>query len=153
MATKKFRFRLEPLLKIRKHREKERQKDHASALQKVHDQKDALTGISGQRLETLRTQRRKSVGSIVVAEALVGSRYLQRLKQDRIAGEGLLYGLENDAEDRRLKLVEAAKERKIFELLEEKQRTRHYKNLDKLEQKEIDEVALGKFQRQINPAE
>lgn len=152
MATKKFKFRLEPLAKIKKHREKERQKEHAAALKKVHDQIDALTGIGGQRLETLKTQRRKSVGKIVVAEALVCSRYLQRLKRERIAGEELLHGLENKAEERRLTLVDAAKERKIFELLEEKQRIRHYKNLDKLEQKEIDEIALQKFQRQADPA-
>lgn len=147
MATKKFRYRLERLLKLKEHREKERQKDHAVAQGKVIEQKAIIRRLGGRRQTTLANQRHKLVGSVSVAEALVCSRYLQRLKREQIAGEELLHGLEKEAAERRMKLVEAARERKIFELLKEKQKMRHYQQLEKQDQKETDEIAASNFQR------
>jgi flagellar FliJ protein len=147
MAAKKFKFRLEPLLKIREHREKERQKDHAAAVGKVHEQKDAVEGIDNERISTMDYQRGKSVGRLLIAEALVYSRYLMRLKRERIAGVELLHGLQKEAEQKRQELVEAARERKIFDLLKEKQQQRHREEAEKADQKELDEVAVGAYRR------
>jgi flagellar export protein FliJ len=82
-----------------------------------------------------------------VAEALVCSRYLMRLKRDRIAGSELLRGLERQSESRRLALVEAARERKIYDMLKDKQQLRHRQQIEKDEQKALDEVATVSFRR------
>ncbi len=141
MASKKFKFRLEPLLNIRKHREKERQKEHADAQTKVLQQQSSLQKMDDHRLGTLDTQRDRLTGSISIAEALICSRYLVRLKQDRVVGTELLRGFQKEEDVRRAKLVEAARERKIFEMLREKQEKNHLEEIRKSDQKELDEVA------------
>ena len=147
MAVKRFRYRLEPLLKIRRYREKERQKEHAAAVQEVFKQKQELVALDRYRLDTLDHQRSQQVGNFNIADALVCSRYLVKLKRQRMAGTGLLHGLEKEAEKKRRKLVDAARERKIYELLKEKQQLRHRQEIEKQEQKELDEVAVVAFRR------
>ena len=147
MAVKKYKFRLDPLLKIREHREKERQKEHAAAVDKVLAQKDKLAQVDQSKLKTLDCQRERLSSHISVAEALIYSRYLMKLKRDRVNGGELLRGLEKEAERRRVRLVQAARERKIFELLKEKQMARHRAEIEKADQKELDEVATVAFVR------
>jgi len=147
MAAKKFKFRLAPLLKIREHREKERQREHAAAVDKVLQQKYALEVVDQAKQRTLESQREQLSGRISVAEALIYSRYLMKLKRDRFNGNEVLRGLEKEAERRRARLVQAARERKIFELLKEKQLARYRADLEKADQKELDEVATVGFVR------
>ncbi|MBU0984857.1 MAG: flagellar export protein FliJ [candidate division Zixibacteria bacterium] len=144
---KKFKYRLEPLLKVRKHREKERQKEHAAAMKKVQDQQDQLHRIDDSKMATIDSHRQRLMGKITVAEALVCSRYLTRLKRDRLAGYEILQGLKRKAETRREELVEAARERKIYELLREKQERRHLKEIEDFEQKETNEVAISAYRQ------
>lgn len=147
MAAKKFKFRLEPLLKLRKHREKERQKEHAEAQAKVYEQESSLQVMDRHRLSTLDTQRKRLTGSISVAETLICSRYLVKLKRDRLAGNELLHGLRKEEETRRDKLVVSARERKIFEMLREKQEKKHLDEIHKADRKELDEIASMADQR------
>ncbi|MCP4683873.1 MAG: flagellar export protein FliJ [bacterium] len=141
MANKKFKYRLEPLLNIRKHREKERQKEHAEAEAQVLQQESSLQQMDEHRLGTLDAQRDRLSGTISVAETLVCSRYLVKLKRDRLAGTELLHGLRKEEDERRVRLVEAARQRKIFEMLREKQEKKHLEEIAKADQKELDEVA------------
>lgn len=147
MAAKKFKFRLRPLLKLREHREKERQKEHAAAVGEVKKQKSHIDSIDTDRIGTFDCQRRRLTGSLSVAEALVCSRYLVKLKRERMAGVELLHALEKGTEQKRQELVIAARERKTFELLREKQKLRHDQGIEKQDQKELDEVAIGLFRR------
>ena len=73
---KRFSYRLEPLLKVKAHREKEKQRDHAEALQRVYAQKDKLGEIDGQREQTVTHQRTSMTGKLSLAELLICSRYL-----------------------------------------------------------------------------
>jgi len=50
-------------------------------------------------------------------------------------------------EKKRQKLVEAARDRKMYELLKEKQQFRHRQDAEKRDQKELDEVAVTSFRR------
>ena len=147
MAAKRFKFRLEPLLKLRRHREKERQKEHSAAAAEVRRQKQELQTVDHNRLTALDHQRQRLTGRISVAEALVYSRYLMKLKRQRLAGTGLLHALEKEAERKRRKLIEVARERKTYELLKEKQQLRHRQGIEKQEQKELDEVAVTSHRR------
>lgn len=145
--AKKFKFRLDPLLKLRRHREKERQKEHAAAMAEVHKQENLNGELDRTRIDTLDHQREHLIGGLSVMHALVYSRYIMKLKRERLAGGEMLHALQKEAEKKRTRLVEAARDRKIFEKLKEKQHERHLKAAEKLEQKELDEVASGPFQR------
>ena len=147
MAAKKFKFRLDPLLKLRKHREKERQKEHAAAVAEADKQKQLNGDIDTARVNTLDYQRTRLAGKLSIPEALIHSRYIMKLKRERMAGTELLHALQREAEKKRAKLVIAARDRKIFEKLKEKQQSRHRSKIERQDQKELDEVAAGPFQR------
>ena len=141
MPSKKFKFRLEPLLKVRAHREKECQRDLAEAVSQVQDQKTALSIIDADRESTVESQRDMLQGTIVPAHALTFSRFLLKLKKERIAGNHLLTGLEKKAEEKRKILIQATKEKKTFEKLKERQVEKHYYQLNREEQMQLDELA------------
>jgi flagellar protein FliJ len=145
--AKKFKYRFAPMLKVKEHREKERQRELAEAIGRVVEQKARLKHLDTARSRTVERQRDRLVGTISVAEALVCSRYLVRLKRDRMAGGELLRGLERQTEHKRLALVEAARERKIYDMLRDKQQLRHRQQIEKDEQKALDEVATVGFRR------
>ena len=139
---KKFKYRLQALLKVKEHIEKERQKDHAVALQKVYHQTDELDRIDNSRMESQSAQRSQMTQNISVAEMLVYSRYLARLKREQLAGNELLHLLEGEAEEKRTELVIASKDRRVLEKLKEKQSAKHHAEIDQALTKENDEIAL-----------
>lgn len=139
---KKFKYRLQALLRVKEHIEKERQKNHAVALQKVHRQTDELDRIDGSREENLSSQRDQMTQHVSVAEMLIYSRYLARLKREQLAGNELLHILEGEAEEKRIELVAASKDRRVLEKLKEKQSAKHHDEIDQALTKEHDEIAL-----------
>jgi flagellar FliJ protein len=142
---KKFKYRLEALLKVKEHVEKERQKEHAQAVQGVQNQKDALARLDQTKLDTLNKQRDVMQGTMSVAEMLVYGRYLQKLKREKIGGEEVLTAFEKMEKKRREKLLEAARERQIQEKLKEKQFEKHYDAILDAEIKETDEIASNNY--------
>ncbi|MBD3258131.1 flagellar export protein FliJ [candidate division GN15 bacterium] len=147
---KKFKYRFEPMLKVKEHKEKEKQKLLAQVTQEVVSQEQRLTSIDGKRESTIDYQRKRLAGKISVAETLLASRYMVRLKKERVAGEEFLEGLKRVEDERRQELLEAAKQRKIYEMLKEKQQERHRRKLEKAEQKDIDEIATTNYRRTKN---
>ncbi len=142
---KKFKFRLEPLLKVRSHIEKQRQKEHATALQQVYLQRDHLEKIEAERQSTMERQRDELVGVFSPAQVQTAWRYLSKLKRDSWSGAELLKGLEQEAEKRRLKLVDASKEKKMFEKLKERQRIKRAAEAEQIERKDLDEIAVSAY--------
>ena len=142
---KKFRYRLEPILKIRSHVEKQRQKDHASALQQVYRQKEHLSEIDKEKTRTFEFQRTRLQGPIRTHQLLAASRYLVRLKRDTMTGTELLKGLERETERKRQLLVQASRERKIYEKLRERRQTKFNNDVEQQERKALDELAVVTF--------
>ncbi len=142
---KKYRFRLEPLLNVRKHVEKQRQKELASAVLQVGFQKAHLDNLAAKRVETTESQRQIQGGKLSVYQLQTYSRYFVLLKKETLAGQELLRGFERDADNKRRKLIEAAKQRKIYEKLKETQQTKFYKTFSDAEKKEADEIGLNSF--------
>lgn len=142
---KRFRYRLEPVLKMKAHVEKQRQKEHAVALQQVLIQQDKLASIAAERDHTIEAQRERLTGPLKPHQLLVASRYLVKLKRDNLTGTELLGALEREAEVRRSRLVEATKQKKIHEKLKERLQERFLKELDSHEKKELDEIAVNGY--------
>jgi len=142
---KKFRYRLEPLLKVKSHIEKQRQKEHAVALQQVFNQKDRLAELSEERDRTFSFQRSHAQGPVRVHQLLATSRYIVKLKRDAMMGAEMLKALETEAERKRELLVEASRERKIYEKLKEKQQTKFNGEIDEHDRKTLDEMAVVTF--------
>ena len=150
---KKFKYRLQTLLNIKEHREREKQKEHASAMQKIYGQVDRLKMIEDYKQNMSNSQRYKMTSSISIAEMLVYSRYLLKLKRDRLTGKELLRVLEKNAEEKRQDLVEASKQRQIYEKLEEKQKEKYDAEVRLAMTKDSDEVATVNYLRQKQDAD
>ncbi len=144
---KKFKYRLQALLKVKEHIERERQREHASAVQKVHQQSNELDRLDRSRDSNLSQQRDQMKENLLVAEMLVYSRYLARLKRERLAGTELLKALEEEREKKRTDLVEAAKERRVLEKLKERQLAKHNAEIEQALTKEGDEIAVTSYRR------
>lgn len=148
---KKFRYRLESLLKVKEHIERERQKVHATAMGQVVSQENKLGDLDRQRIETVKHQIDSQSERIDVTRMLVYSRFFSRLKHDRTTGIEMLKALRQKAEKERLKLVEATREKKIYQKLKEKKEEQFQKDAKRLEEKETDETALQVFRRRSTP--
>lgn len=142
---KKFRYRLAPLLTVKEHAEKQRQREHAQALQQVYSQQQLLTELARRTHETVRGSQAAVSARPNVLLAQMTSRYLAKLRRDAITGTELLRAYQTEAERRRLVLVEATREKRKLEKYREKLRERYYQDLDQSERKELDEVSGRAF--------
>lgn len=144
---KKFQYRLQSILKIKEHIEKERQKDFAAAARQVQNQEQNLEQINGEQSSTCDRQRRSIRKTISLAEMLVYTRYLVKLRRDRITGTEMLKALDKTAEEKRASLVVAARERKIYQKLKEKRKEDFDKEAEAVDRKESDEIAANAFRQ------
>lgn len=142
---KRFTYRLEPLLRIKSHLEKQRQKEHAAVLMQALRQKEHLAQIESDRQTTIGHQRAIATGTVSAYRLQVATRYLLKLRRDTMSGEELLKGLERETDRRRLLLVDATKQKKIFEKLKERRREEFVAEFELTEKKELDEIATRAF--------
>ncbi len=139
---KKFKYRLEQLLKLKAYREKEEQKVHAAALKKVYVQENSLVNINSDRTDNQKSLRNFQLGNLDLSLLSGYSRYFVKLKKDEFIGREMLKVFKKDTEEKRLKLLEATKQRKIYDKLKEKHHEKYTHELEQVTQKEQDEIAV-----------
>ena len=150
---KKFKYRLQALLKMKEHIEKERQKMLAASAKQVQDQETRLELVENHRDDTIERQRDDASGRFTVAEMLVISRYLHKLKRESILGQELLKALKKEEDVKRQELLEATREKKKYEKLKEVQ-DRGPKTWDQLNRHVyLDYGTYAKFRGKINKLE
>ncbi len=138
---KKFRFRLEKILQLKAHEEKEKQKILALATQQVVGQEKELSDIHRNRDKNINNQRQYLTGSINLHHMTMFSRYYLQLKKNELTGRQLLKVYQKDEDNKREALVEATRAKKVYEKLKERLREAHDKEIKLLQQKEQDELA------------
>ena len=138
------------LLKMKEHIEKEKQKILALSQKKVMDQKDKLGETENQSDHTKNGQTLKLKKPFTVAEMLIYSRFIHKLKRDKLLGQQMLKVLEQDETNKRHDLLEAAREKKKYAKLKEKQQGHYYTEIDKNIAKEADEIAVNSFRLKKN---
>jgi len=138
-----FKFRLEPLIKIRKNTLQERQAELAQAYDARNILEEYLQEIDRQLTEGAATARSlMQEGQTVNVEHLLGLRRQEmflRANQDDLNQK--IQIIDEEIEVRRAKVVEANKELKIVEKLKEKRYDKYLEEEKKAETKEMDEIA------------
>jgi flagellar FliJ protein len=142
---KKFKYRLQPLLKAKQHLERERQKKLAQALNGVAKQQDSLDQLGAENQSVLDRQRGRMAGQLKVSGLLAFSRYLLKIKKDSLATQELLKVFEREAASRQTQLLQATRERKRYERLKEKLQAKYTAEVHRVETRESDETALNSF--------
>jgi flagellar FliJ protein len=149
--VKKFRFRLEALLKLREQREKERQRELADAVRKTNEQRARLDAIANHTQQTQEYKRSLQSGSLAVHQLQLSARFLGRLMREALGTRELLQALNKAEAVRREALLAAARDKKIYENLKQRRQTEHYLEAQRLDQKEADEIGLSTYRIKHRP--
>ena len=142
---KKFKYRFEPLLKVKSEIEKQKQKEFAQVKQKVNSQTQKIQQVDKNFDNSLNKQRQVQKNKISVAEMLVYGRYFVKLKRENITNNEILKALDEDLEKKRKSLVESTTEKKKYEKLKENLLIRYKSDFTKAETKDNDETASSNY--------
>ena len=142
---KKFKYRFEPLLKVKSEREKQKQKEFALMKQKVNCQTQKIKQVDKDFNNSLNKQRQEQVNKISVAEMLVYGRYYVKLKKENITNIEMLRALKVELEKKRKSLVGSTTEKKKYEKLKENLLIKYKSDSAKAETKDNDEIASNNY--------
>ena len=142
---KKFKYRFEPLLKVKSEIEKQKQKEFAQVKQKVNSQTQKIQQVDKNFDNSLNKQRQIQKNKISVAEMLVYGRYFVKLKKENLSNNEMLKALNVELEKTRKSLVESTTEKKKYEKLKENLLIRYKSDFTKAETKDNDEIASNNY--------
>ncbi len=141
---KAFKFRLEPLLELRRLREGIARRELAEAKRAVMEQNDRLLAILGEEDEGKTALRSMKQRELDVVQLRLHEGYLASLgRKLRREFEELQHRVKRELEKRRA-VLEAAKGVKVLERLRERRRRAYLYEIDREEQKFLDEVAQNR---------
>ena len=145
---KKFRFRLQPVLRLRQQQQDQKKRRVAELIDQVNtEQNHALALAQGMQTEGETLKQQYLAGKIDLAWVAQYRRFVTATQQainERIRRVGVI---QHDLQRARLDLSEAAKQTKILEKLREKQKKRYQAALDRIEVSQIDDIATRAYTR------
>ena len=143
---KKFRFRLETVLKLRRMAEDAKKRAVGDLLNEIHGHQraavemDAAIAAAGRDLKQRHVSGKIDLGWVGNYQAHVG--HLRRSIAQRVE---MVTQLQQRLAGARRELSEAAKQTKILEKLREKRKQRYDDELSRAEGNELDDVATRSF--------
>ncbi|HBG46109.1 MAG TPA: flagellar export protein FliJ [Deltaproteobacteria bacterium] len=147
---RKFKFNLEPLFEYRQRLEEISHKEFGESLERLKDEE--------RRIEELKELYLKSSHEIDSLKETGAGRqemelyhsYMSGLKRHISEQDRILVQVSAVVERKRGELIEASKNRKVIELMKERSLSSYNKRMDKVEQKESDELVTARFGRNGN---
>jgi flagellar FliJ protein len=137
---KRFKFRFEKILTFRRHQEKQKQRELASAQNMEQKQKDKLTAIADDFDACQDDEKKYLLGKINPNRLTEYSRYFLLLKRMELSGREILQQISREVGKKRDELIGATRRKKIYEKLKERHQEKHILELNRLIQKENDEI-------------
>ena len=147
--AKKFRFRLEPLLKYRRHLDEQARRELALAHRRALDQNQVLLKLlqdeyaAKKRMTALKSRAELSVREVRMNEQFL----LGTARRIRREYEGLQNLLLREQQARRV-LVEARRKMRVLERLKERRKAGYDYELSRAERKELDEIGLEMYRKE-----
>ncbi len=140
------RFRLEPLLKIRRLEEDRAKRVVADRLREISKAGGQIAGLAGQMAEAGATMRSLVLaGRIVPQEASRQRGYMGSLAMRQLEMNGRMAALQAHLARERAALAEATQRRKMLEKLKERQQQRQARQAAIAEQRDSDELGAVRF--------
>ncbi len=137
---KRFKFRFEKILTFRRHQEKQKQRELASAQNMEQKQKDKLTAIADDFDACQDDEKKYLLGKINPNRLTEYSRYFLLLKRMELSGREILQQISREVGKKRDELIGATRRKKIYEKLKERHQGKYILELNRLMQKENDEI-------------
>lgn len=142
---KRFKFRFEKVQAYRRHQEQEKQRELAMARQRELAQISKVEAIIGDRQQNQKREQECLTGRIEPTLLTGYTRYFLKLKQMELAGREILTQMTREVDKRRLDLIAAARQRKIYDKLEERHKERFVHEYNLILQKETDDIGQKIF--------
>jgi len=141
---KKFNFKLETVLRVRRHREeKERQK--LANLRRKKMRLEAQKSDINSDLQTFHTNRDEQIDGQSPIQHRQQYSYIHEQHQQMKQLDNKIDHLAKEVDDQRKKLIEANKQTKILKNLKSKHKMRFLEEVDRIEQKQLNEIATQRF--------
>jgi flagellar FliJ protein len=142
-----FTFRLQPVLDHRKRLEDQAKQEFAKAKSRELEAREELTNIECAFGEGQYEMAEARQDDIDLAEVSACQRYLNRLKTEMLNQNDLVATLHVVSEEKRTGVVDGMKSRKIVERLKQRQYEQFMIDINRLEQKQTDELATTRHRR------
>ena len=140
--AKRFRFRLQPLLDLRKRREAQQQRIVALRLAQLAQLCDRLSQLHHNVTATIASARRdRQVEGLDINTALQEQRWRYHLKRTIARQESAIEQAQSALRDERAELARRATQHKAIERLKERRLAEHNTAVTRSEQAEADEIA------------
>ncbi len=144
--AKRFVFRLETLLKLRRQREDKQKRVVAEWLRQISRVQREIRSLEEQIADQVGAMRDCiGHGRIDVPWIARNRHWLSHLQRGRLEAEGHLRLLEARLAQERVVLVHAMKEKRVLEKLRERQEDRYRKELDRQEVLVADELSTVRY--------
>jgi flagellar FliJ protein len=143
---KRFVFKLETLLRVKKTEEATAQKNLAEAQMVLKEYQEQRSKLVNERLELEESVRSNQKFILSTEELSANFAYLLQLQKWIAQQEDAIMHAENIVAQKRQELVEAMKSKKSIESLKEKQYLEWQKDIEEKERKFLDELATIRYQ-------
>jgi len=142
-----FHFKLQPVLDYRKQIEEQFLSEFADAKRRLKYEKERLDLLESKKKDLITQLESMGEGNVTVADISLCRSYLKRIRDDESCQREVVLQLDGDLEDKRIKLVDAIKKRKVLEIIKEKKTEEYRTNLIHNERKELDEFGITRSGR------
>jgi flagellar FliJ protein len=144
--AKRYRFRLEPLLRLRQQREDEQKRVVASRLRQIDALRRRQRVFEGEIDRQTDSMRRSLVDVRVDVDSLkLGRHWLVRLRRGVLEADAQIMTQRAILVQERVALAEARKDAKVLARLKERKRDAYLAEVNRREQAELDEMNVLRF--------
>ena len=137
---RKFAYRFQRVLEVKERQEDAQQVVVGEALVVLTREQEALARLVREREATMAAARGQQAAVLDTPLLRLNSNYMQRLEREIAEQRKHVSQVEAIVAARRAKLVEAKRERRVFEILKEKAWAAHQEESRRQQQLELDEV-------------
>lgn len=143
-----FKFALEALLNHRLHHEEIIQKELSVCGCRLRDEKKILTRIHQDKDKAIKDVHQKQLHGIAISEHILYANFLEGLSRNMVVQQEKVKDSEKKYAQKRDVLIEAVKKRKTIQNLKEKGLATYSREMLKLDQDFLDEVAICRFHKE-----
>jgi flagellar FliJ protein len=143
-----FKFALEALLNHRLHHEEIIQKELSVCGCRLRDEKTILTRIHQDKDKAIKDVHQKQLHGIAISEHILYANFLEGLSRNMVVQQEKVKDSEKKYAQKRDVLIEAVKKRKTIQNLKEKGLATYSREMLKLDQDFLDEVAICRFHKE-----
>ena len=140
-----FKFRLESFLGIKEKIEEQKKLEYGKALKKLDEERAYLESLETKKKDVIDNMRNSINSGIRANELKSYNNFVDYIKLRIEEQENVVRKAEIYAEQKRIELVDAMKERKMLEVLKENDRVEYNKEQLLKEQKIVDEIVSYQY--------